>query len=274
MEHAVSIVRSPIMDSFWNLTAGTRRCRLRDPIEILRSRMNRAHAFAGSRKAGKTLAPFRETLSMKTIIVLGDGMSDYPVESLGGRTPLQAAKKPSIDRIAREGRMGLFETIPAGLSKGSAVANLSVLGYDPAETYNGRAVLEAANMGVALDECDVAFRMNLCCLENGRIKNHSAGHISTEEARMIIDTLQAEMGEEAGEIPVDIHAGVSYRHLLVLRGPVASPKIRCAPPHDHVGSRAEDLLPAAECGEAKATEKKINQMIRIGDRGIRRGHHA
>ena len=208
---------------------------------------------------------------MKTIIILGDGMSDYPIERLNGRTPLQAANKPNIDRIAREGRMGLFETVPEGLPKGSEVANLSVLGYDPIKTYNGRAVLEAANMGVALDDIDVAFRLNLCCIENGLIKNHSAGHITTEEAGKIIQSLNAALGEDSGDIPVDLHAGVSYRHLLVLRGAAASPKVNCAPPHDHVGQPAKDLLPAAESDEAKATEAKLRSLMARAE-GILKDH--
>ena len=208
---------------------------------------------------------------MKSIIILGDGMSDYPIERLGGKTPLQMANKPSIDHIAREGRMGLFATIPDGLPKGSEVANLSVLGYDPVKVYNGRAVIEAANMRVALDDDDVAFRLNLCCTENGLIKNHSAGHITTEEAGEIIRTLQAVLGEDSGEMPVDFHCGVSYRHLLVLRGAAASPKIECAPPHDHVGDRVEDLLPTATSGEAKATEAKVRSLMARAE-GILKEH--
>lgn len=203
---------------------------------------------------------------MKAIIILGDGMSDDPIARLDGKTPLQAAHKPSIDRIAREGRMGIFETVPEGLSMGSAVANLSVLGYDPLKTYNGRAVLEAANMGVALDDDDVAFRLNLCCIENGLIKNHSAGHITTGEAGEIVRSLHAALGEDSGEMPVDLHAGVGYRHLLVLRGAAASPKVRCAPPHDYVGHRAEDLLPAAASDEAKATEVKVRSLMAKAER--------
>jgi 2,3-bisphosphoglycerate-independent phosphoglycerate mutase len=209
---------------------------------------------------------FGEAFSMKTIIILGDGMSDYPIEALHGQTPLQAASKPNIDRIAREGRMGLFETVPEGYPKGSEVANLSVLGYDPGKTYNGRAVLEAANMGVALGGDDVAFRLNLCCIENGLIKNHSAGHITTEEAGQIIATIDSTLGEKTGDMPVDLHTGVSYRHLLVLRGAAASPKVNCAPPHDHVGERAVDLLPAAVSDEGKPTELKLRGlMARAGE---------
>jgi 2,3-bisphosphoglycerate-independent phosphoglycerate mutase len=198
-------------------------------------------------------------------------MSDYPIEALNGKTPLQVAHKPNIDRIAREGRMGLFETVPEGFPKGSEVANLCVLGYDPAKVYNGRAVLEAANMGVALGNGDVAFRLNLCCIENGLIKNHSAGHISTEEAGKIIESLNAALGENFGEMPVELHAGVSYRHLLVLRGTAASPKVRCAPPHDHVGELAVDLLPAAESSEAQASETKLRSLM-AGAEGILKDH--
>jgi 2,3-bisphosphoglycerate-independent phosphoglycerate mutase len=208
---------------------------------------------------------------MKTVIILGDGMSDYPIPELDGKTPLQAAHKPHIDRIAREGRMGLFETVPVGMPIGSEVANLSVLGYDPVKAYNGRAVLEAANMEVELAELDVAFRLNLCCVENGRIKNHSAGHISSEEATRIILTLQSQFGEDSGEMPVDFHAGVSYRHLLVLRGAAASPKVNCAPPHDHVGERTVDLLPTAEAPGAKATEGKLRSLMAEAD-GILKNH--
>lgn len=206
---------------------------------------------------------------MKTIIILGDGMSDYPVESLGGVTPLQAAEKPNIDRIAREGRMGLMETLPEGLPLGSAVANLSVLGYDPFQTFNGRAVLEAANMGVALEDAEVAFRMNLICIENGRIKNHSAGHITTEEADEIIHDLQGELGEELGQVAM--HTGVSYRHLLVLSDAADSPKVQCIPPHDHVGECADDLLPAATSEEGKATEARLRSLM-AGAEGLLRDH--
>ncbi len=208
---------------------------------------------------------------MKTIIILGDGMSDYPIEALHGKTPLQAAHKPNIDRIARDGRMGLFSTIPDGFPKGSEVANLSVLGYDPAKTYNGRAVIEAANMSVALADDDVAFRLNLICIEKGLIKNHSAGHITTGEADEIIRSLQAALGGDSGEMPVDLHTGVSYRHLLVLRGAAASPKLKCAPPHDHAGERAADLLPEAVSAEAKATEIKVRTLMAKAE-GILKDH--
>ena len=136
---------------------------------------------------------------MKHIIVLGDGMSDWPVERLGGKTPLQVADKPHIDRVARLGRTGRFRTIPAGMPNGSAVANLSVLGYDPARVFQGRAVLEAASMGVELYPGDVALRCNLLTVDDGgAIADHAAGHISTEEARELVLALDRELGKGAG----------------------------------------------------------------------------
>jgi 2,3-bisphosphoglycerate-independent phosphoglycerate mutase len=198
---------------------------------------------------------------MKTVIILGDGMSDHPVKSLGGRTPLMAAKKPNIDRIAREGRVGLFKTIPDGMAMGSDVANLSVLGYDPAVCMQGRAVLEAASMGVALDPSDVALRLNLIAAEGGRIKNHSSGHISTEESSEIVAQLDRELGQGRGAHPVTIHPGVSYRHLLVLRG-WGETDVDCAPPHDHVGGSLEELLPRARSPKAKETADRLVELYR------------
>lgn len=184
---------------------------------------------------------------MKTIIVIGDGMSDLPVERLGGRTPLMVAKKPSIDRIGREGRQGLLRTIGLTGPADSAVANLAVLGYDSSVSREGRAVLEAASMGVDIRPTDVAFRCNLISLDgppgNPRIRNHSAGHIPTDEAAELIRELDARLGGGRGPYPVRFHPGVSYRHLLVLEGGWASSAVECAPPHDHVGGRVADLMP-------------------------------
>jgi len=184
---------------------------------------------------------------MKSIIIIGDGMSDRPQERLGGKTPLKAARKPSIDRIAREGRMGLARTIGATGPADSAVANLAVLGYDAAKVSQGRAVLEAASMGVDIRPGDVAFRCNLICLAgdaaNPTIKNHSAGHISNEEAAELIRAIDDELGGGRGGRPAKFHPGVSYRHLLVLPGGWASPRVECAPPHDHLDEFVADLMP-------------------------------
>ena len=201
---------------------------------------------------------------MKSIIVIGDGMSDRPIEKLGGKTPLQVARKPHIDRIAREGRMGRLRTVGETGPADSAVANLAVLGYDPAVSSQGRAVLEAASMGVELGPDDVALRCNLISLEgpadDRRIKNHSAGHISNEEAAELIRALDAELGGGQGPYPAHFYPGVSYRHLLVLRGGWAVPGVECAPPHDNVGGRVADLLPRPLDPGAALTARRLNEL--------------
>ena len=201
---------------------------------------------------------------MKSIIVIGDGMSDRPIEKLGGKTPLQVAHKPHIDRIAREGRMGLLRTVGETGPADSAVANLAVLGYDPSASSQGRAVLEAASMGVELRPDDVALRCNLISLEgprdDRRIKNHSAGHISNEEAAQLIHALDAELGGGKGPHPALFFPGVSYRHLLVLRGGWAAPGVECAPPHDNVGGRVADLLPRPVDQGAALTARRLNEL--------------
>jgi 2,3-bisphosphoglycerate-independent phosphoglycerate mutase len=203
---------------------------------------------------------------MKTIIVIGDGMSDHPIERLGGRTPLMVARKPHIDRIARQGCMGLLRTIGETGPADSAVANLAVLGYDASASAEGRAVLEAASMGVAIGAGDVALRCNLISLEGSvedrRIRNHSAGHISSPEAAELVGAIEADLGAGRGDRPACFYPGVSYRHLLVFRGGWASPAVTGAPPHDHVGERVADLLPRAarEDPAAQATAARLVEL--------------
>jgi len=199
---------------------------------------------------------------VKSIIILGDGMSDRPVARLGGRTPLQVARKPHIDRIAALGRVGLFQTIEPGWPLGSDVANLSVLGYDPLRSVQGRAVLEAAAMGVELAPEDVALRCNLIALAGATIKNHSSGHIESGDAAEIVRDLDAALGGGRGPRPVTFHPGVSYRHLLVLRGGWADPRVDCAPPHDHVGGAVAELLPRANdpAPAAHATAARLREL--------------
>lgn len=177
---------------------------------------------------------------MMFVVILGDGMADRPIESLGGKTPLQAAHTPNMDLIAREGRCGLARTVPDGMPPGSDVANLSVMGYDPHEYYTGRAPLEAAAMGVKLEEDDIAFRCNLVTVENGVMKDYSAGHITSEEGRELIRALKPLMPAER------IYAGVSYRNLLVLR---AGAQTVCTPPHDITDRPIEDYLPRGKDAE-------------------------
>lgn len=183
-------------------------------------------------------------------------MADYPVAELGGRTPLQVARKPAIDAIARRGRCGRFVTVPEDMPPGSEVANLTVLGYDPRQCYQGRGVIEAAAMGVALDPTDVALRCNLICIKDGRIKNHSAGHIGTDEATALVQTANAELADGN----VRLYPGISYRHLCVLKQ--GSPELECAPPHDHVGERAEELMVRPKTDAARNTAVLLNSLIR------------
>ncbi len=170
---------------------------------------------------------------MKYIILLGDGMADEPIAELGGKTPLQAANTPNMDRLAGQGTIGLAETVPKQFHPGSDVANLSVFGYDPASCYTGRSPLEAASMGVELGPDDVAFRLNLVTLGlaggDMYMQDFAAGHISTSEARELIECLQAELGDEEFQF----YPGVSYRHLMVWRG--GRDDFNVAPPHDLTG---------------------------------------
>jgi 2,3-bisphosphoglycerate-independent phosphoglycerate mutase len=200
---------------------------------------------------------------MKYVIILGDGMSDRPLESLGGQTPLMVAHKPHIDLLCAGGRCGLFVTVPPGMPPGSAVANLAVLGYDPAKTFRGRGVLEAASMGVELEPTDIAMRCNLISVENGRIKNHSAGHITTPEARELIEFLDRELGTET----VHFHPGISYRHLLVLNE--GSEDIECTPPHDVPGQEFEPLMIRPLQEEALETVDLLNGLIRRSQKMLR-----
>jgi len=198
---------------------------------------------------------------MKAIVIIGDGMSDHPVAALGGKTPLMVAVKPHIDAIARDGVTGLFATVPDGLPNGSDVANLSVLGYDPRACLQGRGVLEAASMGVDLAPDDVAMRCNILTIDaEGKIKNHSAGHITTEEAAEIVRDLDRELGGGRGPKPARFHTGVSYRHLLVLPGGWASAEFDCTPPHDFVGGREVDLMPVPRNEAARATVERIIEI--------------
>lgn len=192
---------------------------------------------------------------MKYIIILGDGMADEPICSLGGRTPLQAACKPSIDRVAALGRSGMLATVPAGFAPGSEIANLSVLGYDLPKVFEGRGSLEAASMGVRIEDGEMAMRCNLLTIEQGRIKNHSAGHITSEEAAELIVFLQKELG--GGD--ANFFPGVSYRHLLKLKG--GDKRIATTPPHDVPGTPYRDVLVRALVPEAEATAVRINELV-------------
>lgn len=187
---------------------------------------------------------------MKYIIILGDGMSDQPEIEHDGLTPLMAARIPNIDRLAKLGRSGLLKTIPERLHPGSEVANLAVLGYDVEAVFEGRGVIEAASIGVELEEGDLALRCNLICIADEKIKNHSAGHISTTEAIELINALNEHFGDER----VKFYTGVSYRHLLVIKG--GNKSLKCVPPHDVTGTPVVDVLPCSS-GEAGAETARL-----------------
>ncbi|MDZ4200054.1 MAG: cofactor-independent phosphoglycerate mutase, partial [Kiritimatiellia bacterium] len=177
---------------------------------------------------------------MKIAILVGDGMGDYGLPEYGGRTPLQEARIPTIRRIAAAGHARNVLTVPAELSPGSDVANLALLGYDPRERYTGRAPIEAAGADLELGPEDTAFRCNLVTISDGRMADYSAGHITTEDAREIIETLDRELGGDG----LRFHPGVSYRHLLIWRnGPV---NLRASPPHDITGRPAAENRPTGD----------------------------
>ena len=165
------------------------------------------------------------------------------------------AEKPVIDSLAQKGRAGLLKTVPDTMHPGSEIANMSVLGYDVESVFEGRGVLEAASIGVTLQEGDLALRCNLICLENGNIKNHSAGHISNAEAYELIDFLNKKLGNEI----IRFYPGVSYRHLLVIKG--GKKQVNCTPPHDVPGKPFRDYLIKSEDTVADSTAKLLNYLI-------------
>jgi 2,3-bisphosphoglycerate-independent phosphoglycerate mutase len=179
----------------------------------------------------------------KRVLLVPDGMADEPQAALGGRTPLEAAETPAMDALARGGVCGMARLVPEGMPPGSDVANLAVLGYDPAACFTGRSPLEAAGMGVELGPDDVSYRLNLVTVAGGLMRDNTAGHIGSDEARRCVEALQATLGSGAFEF----HVGVSYRHLLVWRGGEVAP---CTPPHDILDQPVAGHLPGEAAGVA------------------------
>ncbi|MBM4445331.1 MAG: cofactor-independent phosphoglycerate mutase [Chloroflexi bacterium] len=175
---------------------------------------------------------------MKYAVLVGDGMADYPLEELGGRTPLEVARIPNMDQVARRGGLGLVGTVPSGMPPGSDVAILSILGYDPRRYYTGRGPLEAARLGIEISPREVAFRCNLVTVDGGRLVDYSSGHIGSAEAAELIGLLQRELGTES----VRFHPGVSYRHICIISD-TALMHVACTPPHDVVGQPIEKNMP-------------------------------
>lgn len=203
---------------------------------------------------------------MKHIIILGDGMADKAIEKLGGKTPLQFAKTPYMDMLAKMGRTGRLITVPEGYNPGSEVANTAILGYDLDKVYEGRGPLEAASIGYEMDPMDLALRCNIICVrEDGTIKTHNGGNLSTEDAGPLVDLLNEKLGSDR----VKWVKGIQYRHLLIING--GSKHVVCAPPHDHPNEEWRPLLVKAEAGwenkreegrmTAQETADLINDLI-------------
>ena len=195
---------------------------------------------------------------MKYLLVVGDGMADYPVPELGNKTPLQATNKPNMDMIAAKGRNGLLRTVPEGLTPGSGTAIISVLGYDPTRYYSGRGPFEAAARNIKLDANDVAYRCNLITEKDGILIDYSADHITSSESEELIDALKREM-EEPDQ--VEFFAGLGYRHFLILRNYVHKEIIECTLPHDAIGVEISKILPRASSEETGSTVDLLNRLI-------------
>ncbi len=196
---------------------------------------------------------------MKYVIIHGDGMADWPCDELGGKTPLEAARKPNMDLIASRGELGLVATIPAGMPPGSDVGTMTMLGYDPERYHTGRAPIEAASQGIALAPDDVVFRMNLVSLKPGDdgamvMDDFTSGHITSEEAGRIVSDLRRELASDG----IEFFNGVSYRHLMVWRNGLTGTQL--TPPHDITGKPIESHLPQGE-----GADRLSNLMRRAGD---------
>lgn len=192
---------------------------------------------------------------MKSIIILGDGMADEPIEALGGKTPMQYADTPYMDKLAEMGVTGRMKTVADGFHPGSEVANMAVLGYDLPTVYEGRGVLEAASIGYDLKPGEMAMRYNLICVEGDILKNHSSGHITTEEADELIRFLNEKLGSDR----IHFYTGMSYRHLLVVKG--GDKRLDCTPPHDVPLHPFRPLMIKPEVPEAQETADLLNNLI-------------
>ena len=211
---------------------------------------------------------------MKFAFLVGDGMGDYPIDTLGGKTPLAVARTPHMDWVANNGVLGLVRTIPKGCETGSDTANLSLLGYDPKTTSTRRAPLEAASLGVPLAPDDVAFRCNLVTLaetDDGLVMDdYSAGHIGSDEARRLIEDIDKALGSDTFRF----YPGVSYRHLMVWKG--GTPKVSTTPPHDITGEPVAAYLDRMSDQKALLDLMKgATEILRdhpVNDGRVKKGH--
>ncbi|MEI7768083.1 MAG: cofactor-independent phosphoglycerate mutase [Phycisphaerae bacterium] len=184
---------------------------------------------------------------MKYVIIIPDGCADGPIDELGARTPLEVADIPHMHRIAQTGRLGTVRTTPPDYSAGSDVCTMSLLGYDPVKYHPGRAPLEAAAMGLQLHPADWVFRCNLVTITDAVMQDHSAGHISDQEAHALLNTIRTALSGHA-DSPIQFHPGVSYRHLMTLRGHDFT-GVKTTPPHDIPGQPVENFLPKGKGSE-------------------------
>lgn len=195
---------------------------------------------------------------MKYVVVIGDGMADYPSGELNNKTILQASVIPNMDFIASNGVNGLLKTVPEGMQPGSDVANLSIMGYDPEKYYTGRGPLEAASIGADLQNGEVAFRCNFITKKDGKLADFNANHISTGEAEELINALNHEFGDDG-----KFYLGVSYRHLFVMEDN-ESASLKSTPPHDVVGERIEEnLLKPYDDKNARLLNKIMRDSVEI-----------
>jgi len=202
---------------------------------------------------------------MKYILLVGDGMSDRPLKELDNKTVLEAANTKYMDMIVSNGRIGLVSTIPAGMTPGSDIANLSILGYDPRKYFKGRGPLEAANMGIELGENDVAFRCNTVTVSDSKMVDYSAGHITTKESVILIKEINKRLGTNS----IKFHPGVSYRHLMVMNAGSREEaermcKIKCTPPHDITGKEITKYLPSGKGSEVILDLMERSKKVLLG----------
>jgi len=194
---------------------------------------------------------------MKYAVILIDGMADYPLDELGGKTPIEAARTPVLDGLAKKAQFGTFVTLPSAFPTSSDVANMSVLGWDLASSYTGRGAIESYGLGVPLDDQTVAFRMNIITTKGDVLDDYSAGHISEPEAAEIVDFLAAKLGTAE----VEIRKGVSYRHILYLHGKRFSPAVDYDKPDSSHGMAWAKILPRARTPEAEATSALLRDLM-------------
>ena len=202
-------------------------------------------------------SPESETDAMKYVVFLIDGMADYPLPELGGKTPVEAARTPTLDRLAQAAQFGTFVTLPEAFPTSSDVANMSVLGWDLATAYTGRGAIESYGLGVPLDEQTVAFRMNLITVKGEILEDYSAGHISEPEADALIGTLSEKLGSQA----IRFKRGVSYRHILYLVGKEFSADVAYDKPDSSHGLKWREILPRAAKREAELTAELLRQLV-------------